>query len=268
MKTILVTGVSSGLGRAMADEALRRGHRVVGTVRQEEQRRTFEQIAPGRSIGRLLDVLDLEAIRRVVQDVEAHVAPIDVVVNNAGYGLLGVMEELDLAELQRQFMVNVFAPVALIQAVLPAMRQRRSGHVLNVCSMGGVIAFPGLSAYHGSKFALQGMTDSLRQEVAALGIKVTAVLPGIFGSDWYGRSQKKAQHSIADYDPVVNAKRSFTFGDPAALGRVVLDAIEMDAPPEQLLVGPTAMRLIRARLRQWSTDIDTWEKLSEAGGEG
>ena len=252
----------------MANEAIARGHRVVGTVRQDDQRRAFEEKAPGRSIARLLDVRNTAEIAALVQELESDVGPIDVLINNAGYGLLGVTEELDLVALREQFEVNVFAPVALTQAVLPAMRRRRSGHILNIASMGGMIAFPGLGAYHGTKFALLGMTAALRQEVAGLGIKVTAVLPGMFQSDWYGRSQTKAAHGIADYDAIVNARHEFKLGNAAAFGRVVVDAIEMDEPPGELLVGPTAIQLIRSRLTQWTREIDRWENLSQAGGEG
>jgi NAD(P)-dependent dehydrogenase (short-subunit alcohol dehydrogenase family) len=268
LKTILITGVSSGLGRAMAEAALARGHRVIGTVRQEAQRHAFEAQAPGRSYARLLDVRDTAGIQALVREVESSLGAIDVLINNAGYGLLGVMEELELEALRRQFEVNVFAPVALIQAVLPGMRQRRAGHIVNVSSMGGMVAFPGLSAYHGTKYALLGMTDSLRQEVRSLGINVTAILPGIFSSDWFSRSQQKAEHAIQDYDEVVNATHDFAYGDPAVLGRVVLDAIEMAQPPARLLIGPTAVRLVKAALADWDMEITRWETLSHADGQG
>ena len=269
-KIILITGVSSGLGRAIAEVALARGHQVVGTLRDEGQRRAFEAAAPGRSIGRLLDVTDTAAIAPLVGAVEAEVGPIDVLVNNAGYGLQGVVEELELDALRRQFEVNVFAPVALIQAVLPGMRARRRGHIVNMSSMGGVVTFPGLGAYHGSKFALLGVSDTLAQEVEEFGIHVTAVLPGVFRSDWGGRSQSRASRSIADYDALLDLGRTGTFnwGDPAALGAVVVDTIAMDAPPKHLLVGPTAVDRIRAHLAGFSAEIDRWEALSHAGGEG
>ncbi|ARP84586.1 short-chain dehydrogenase/reductase [Bordetella genomosp. 8] len=268
VKNILITGVSSGLGRAMAHAALARGHRVIGTVRQDAQRHAFEALAPGRALARLLDVRDTAGIQALVQELEATLGAIDVLINNAGYGLVGVLEELDLEALRQQFEVNVYGPVALIQAVLPGMRKRRAGHIVNVSSMGGMVAFPGLSAYHGTKFALLGMTDSLRQEVRDLGIHVTAILPGIFSSDWFSRSQQKADHAIDDYDAVVNATHDFAFGDPAALGRVMVDAIEMNHPPEKLLIGPTAVRLVTAALADWQAEIARWETLSHAGGQG
>jgi NAD(P)-dependent dehydrogenase (short-subunit alcohol dehydrogenase family) len=268
MKTIVITGVSSGLGRAIASKALERGHRVVGTLRQEAQRDAFEKLAPGRSIGRLLDVTDQSAVVPFIREIEAEVGTIDVLINNAGFGLRGVIEELDPQALRRQFDVNLFGPIALAQAVLPAMRARRSGHIVNIVSQGGIITFPGLGAYHGSKFALLGMNDALAQEVGPLGIRVTAILPGMYQSDWNGRSQDRAEHRIADYDAVLAQKADLQWGDPAALAQVVLDAIEMAEPPAHLLVGPSAVINVRQRLSQWSAEIDRWERLSHADGEG
>jgi NAD(P)-dependent dehydrogenase (short-subunit alcohol dehydrogenase family) len=266
MKTILITGVSSGLGRAMAREALARGHRVVGTLRNEDQRQAFGAQAPGRSFGRLLDVTDTAAIVPLVRAVEAEIGAIDVLVNNAGFGLRGVLEEQDLGALRQQFEVNLFGPVALIQAVLPKMRERRAGHIVNISSTGGIITVPGLSAYHGTKFAILGMTDTLAQEVARFGVRVTSVLPGVYDTDWRGRSQAHAEHHIDDYDALLSKRKDRPWGDPAAFARVVIDAIEMEEAPAHLLVGPTAVQSVRERLAKWHGEIDRWESLSQAGG--
>ena len=269
-KTILITGVSSGLGRAMSEALLARGHVVVGTVRQEAARGAFEAIAPGRAIGRLLDVTDTDAIGPLVRSVaEAH-GPIDVLINNAGYGHRGVVEEIDLADLRRQFEVNVFAPVALIKAVLPGMRSQGRGHIVNISSMGGVVAFPGLGAYNASKFALTGLGDALAQEMEPFGIRVTTVLPGVFRSDWGDRSLSQSTRQLPDYDWVFDAARTahLQWGDPAALGRVVAALVASPDPPRQLLVGPTAVRLVREKLSALLADIDAWETLSQADGEG
>lgn len=268
MKTILITGVSTGLGRSIALEALARGHRVIGTLRKERQRAEFEMLEPGRSIGRILDVTDQDAIKPLVQDIEKEFGAIDILINNAGYGLRGIIEELDLDALRQQYDVNVFAPVALIQAVLPSMRERRSGHIVNMVSMGGIIAFPNLGAYNSSKFAFLGINESLEQEVKSLGIKVTAIMPGVYRSDWASRSQAQTESKIADYDAITGADPDMPWGDPTALGRVTLDAIEMDEPPEHLLVGPVALDLVRKRLAKWTAEIDRWEELSYADGEG
>lgn len=176
-KTLLITGASSGFGQALAREALNAGHRVVGTVRSEEARSALEAVAPGQAFGRLLDVTDLAAIEPTVAAIERDIGPLDVLVNSAGYGHEGILEESPLAEMRRQFEVNLFGAVAMIQAVLPYMRRRRRGHILNITSMGGYITMPGIAYYCGSKFALEGVSEALGKEVAGLGIAVTAVAP-------------------------------------------------------------------------------------------
>ncbi len=269
-KTIVITGVSSGLGRAMAEALLARGHLVVGTVRTADARRAFEALAPKRAIGRLLDVTDTDAIRPLVRSVEEAQGAIDVLINNAGYGHRGVVEETALADLRRQFEVNVFAPVALIKAVLPGMRSRGAGHIVNISSMGGVVSFPGLGAYNASKFALTGLGDALAQEVEPFGIRVTTVQPGVFRSDWGDRSLSQATRTVPDYDWVFDPARTahLRWGDPAALGRVVATLIASSDPPRQILVGPTAIRLVREKLSGLLADIEAWETLSQADGEG
>ncbi len=267
-KTILITGVSSGLGKAIAEAALARGHRVYGTLRDELQREEFERKMPGQAFARLLDVTDTAAVESVVRAFEQEHGPIDVLINNAGYGLTGMVEELDLEALRKQFEVNVFAPVALIQAVLPAMRKRRAGHIINVSSMGGIVTFPGIGAYHGSKFAILGLSDTLAQEVAQFGIHVTAILPGSFSSDWNGRSQVKTAHPLGAYDSLRQSKRSFPWSDPAELGRIVAELVSMAEPPQRLLIGHTAVKLVRERLEQELAEVNKWQELSEANGQG
>ena len=193
-KTFLITGVSSGFGRALAEAALSDGHIVAGTVRNDVDQQKFEAIGRGAH-ALILNVTDTEAIAPAVADIENRIGAIDVLVNNAGYGHEGILEESSIDDLRRQFEVNVFGAVAMIQAVLPAMRKRRAGHILNITSMGGIITLPGLSYYHGSKFALEGISESLGKEVKDLGIKVTAVEPGGFRTDWAGRSMVRAGRS-------------------------------------------------------------------------
>ena len=184
LKTFLITGVSSGLGRAFAAGALAAGHRVIGTVRRVEDAERFAVVAPGRAHPLLLDVTDYLAIPEAVARAEAAAGPVDVLVNNAGYGHEGVLEESSTDDLQRQFAANVFGPVAMIKAVLPGMRARRRGHIVNVTSMGGFITMPGISFYCGSKFALEGISEALGKEVAGFGVRVTALAPGQFRTDW------------------------------------------------------------------------------------
>lgn len=268
---LLITGVSSGFGRALAQQALLAGHRVVGTVRNETDRQVLEALAPGRAFGRLLDVTDTAAINALVADIETNIGSIDVLVNNAGYGHEGILEESTLAELRQQFEVNVFAPAALIKAVLPHMRARRRGHILNITSMGGFITMPGIAWYCGSKFALEGISEVLGKEVAPFGIHVTAVAPGSFRTDWAGRSMVRAPRSIDDYDALFDpirsareAKSGHQPGDPVKAAQAVLQVIDSDAPPRHLLLGSDALQLVRAKLASMVGSIDAWEQLSRS----
>lgn len=270
-RLLLITGASSGFGRALAQQALLAGHRVVGTVRNETARHAFETLAPGRALGRLLDVTDTAAIDALVADIEADIGAIDVLVNNAGYGHEGILEESTLAELRQQFEVNVFGPAALIKAVLPHMRTRRRGHILNITSMGGFITLPGIAWYCGSKFALEGISEVLGKEVAPFGIHVTAVAPGSFRTDWAGRSMSRAPRSIEDYDALFDpirsareAKSGHQLGDPVKAAQAMLQIIDNDAPPSHLLLGSDALQLVRAKLDTMAKSIDAWEQLSRS----
>ncbi|HDR8954991.1 oxidoreductase [Burkholderia vietnamiensis] len=266
---MLITGVSSGFGRALAQQALAAGYTVVGTVRSDDARRAFEALSPQAAIGRVLDVTDFERIDRVVADLEASVGPVDVLVNNAGYGHEGIVEEAPLAELRRQFDVNVFGAVAMTKAVVPFMRTRRRGRILNITSMGGHITMPGIAYYCGSKFALEGISEALGKELAPFGIAVTAVAPGSFRTDWAGRSMTRTPRSIADYDalfdPVRQARERNSgrqLGDPVKAAQAMLAVIEADAPPAHLLLGSDALRLVRAKWAALQDDISTWEPLT------
>ncbi|MDN7669957.1 oxidoreductase [Burkholderia vietnamiensis] len=266
---MLITGVSSGFGRALAQQVLAAGYTVVGTVRSDDARRAFEALSPQAAIGRVLDVTDFERIDRVVADLEASVGPVDVLVNNAGYGHEGIVEESPLAELRRQFDVNVFGAVAMTKAVVPFMRTRRRGRILNITSMGGHITMPGIAYYCGSKFALEGISEALGKELAPFGIAVTAVAPGSFRTDWAGRSMTRTPRSIADYDalfdPVRQARERNSgrqLGDPVKAAQAMLAVIEADAPPAHLLLGSDALRLVRAKWAALQDDIRAWELLT------
>jgi NAD(P)-dependent dehydrogenase (short-subunit alcohol dehydrogenase family) len=268
-KLMLITGVSSGFGHALARQALADGHRVVGTVRSAQAAEAFEALCRERAHARLLDVTQFDAIDDVVADIEANVGPVDVLVNNAGYGHEGILEESPLADMRRQFDVNVFGPVAMIKAVLPFMRARRRGHILNITSMGGYITMPGIAYYCGSKFALEGISDTLAKEVQPFGIAVTAIAPGSFRTDWAGRSMQRTPRSIADYDalfdPVRKAREDKSgkqLGDPASAARAILATIEAKAPPTHLLLGSDALRLVRNKLADLTRDLDRWEEVT------
>ncbi|MFG3240072.1 oxidoreductase [Streptomyces sp. NPDC048157] len=267
-KTFLITGVSTGLGRALARAALAADHRVVGTVRTPADARAFEALA-GDAHARILDVTDHDAVGRVVAGTERDLGPVDVLVANAGYGHDGLFEESSMDDLRRQFEVNVYGTVAVIKAVLPYMRERRSGHIIAVTSMGGLITMPGLSFYHGSKFAVEGILETLGKEVADFGIHVTAVEPGSFRTDWSGRSMVRAPRSIADYDELFEPLRARRVhgsgqqpGDPDKAADAVLRIVAADRPPTRLLLGTDALRLVRAGRDAFERDMLAWAELS------
>jgi NAD(P)-dependent dehydrogenase (short-subunit alcohol dehydrogenase family) len=270
-KTFLITGVSSGLGRAFAAGALEAGHRVIGTVRRDGDAEVFAALAPDRAHPLVLDVTSFDAIPAAVTSAERTVGPIDVLVNNAGYGHEGVLEEASMDDLLRQFAANVFGPVAMMKAVLPGMRARRRGHIVNVTSMGGFITLPGISFYCGSKFALEGISEALGKEVADFGIRVTALAPGQFRTDWAGRSMDRTPRSIAEYDAVMDpiraarqAKSGNQPGDPAKAAQALLALTEAPNPPARLFLGEDALGLVDQKLDQMKAEITAWDSLSRS----
>src|ERR1700730_9772523 len=264
-KTFFIAGVSGGLGLAFAKDALTAGHRVVGTVRNPDQATTFTELAPDRAFARLLDVTDDAGVVATVDEVESTIAPIDVLITNAGYGFEGTVEESSMGDLRRQFDVHVFGTVATVKAVLPYMRQRRRGHIVTISSMAGLSALPGVSFYGASKFAIEGFSGSLAQEVAPLGIHVTVLALGSFRTDWAGRSMVRAPRSIPDYDAVFDpiraarsAKSGNQTGDPAAAARALLTVLESPNPPVHLVLGPDALRVLEQGRQSFQTDLDAW----------
>lgn len=270
-KTLFITGISSGFGKALALEALASGHRVIGTARNQEALQTFEALSDERAHGVILDVTDFARIDSVVAGMESRHGPVDVLVNNAGYGHEGIFEESPLEEMRRQFDVNVFGAVAVTKAFVPYFRQRRSGHIINITSMGGTITMPGIAYYCGSKFALEGISDTLSKELAPFNIFVTAVAPGSFRTDWAGRSMQRTPRSIADYDasfdPVRQAreeKNGKQLGDPQKAARAMLQLIDSAHPPAHLLLGSDALGLVRGKLEQSLKAIEQWEALTRS----
>ena len=271
-KTFLITGVSSGLGRAFAEGALGAGHRVIGTVRNEGDADTFAALAAaGSAYPLILDVTDFAAIPAAVAEAERHAGAVEVLVNNAGYGQEGALEESSMDDLQRQFAANVYGPVAMIKAVLPGMRKRRSGHIVNVTSMGGLITMPGISFYCGSKFALEGISEALGKEVADFGIRVTALAPGQFRTDWAGRSMDRTPRSISDYDAVMDpiraarqAKSGSQPGDPYKAAQALLAIVDAETPPVRLFLGEDALGVVHQKLDAMKAEIAAWDALSRS----
>ncbi|CAN5380919.1 oxidoreductase [soil metagenome] len=269
-KRFFITGVTSGFGRAIATAALEAGHDVVGTVRSEPAAREFESLGE-RAHARLLDVTAIDSIATIAAEVESRIGPIDVLVNNAGYGHEGILEESSIEAMRHQFEVNVFGAAALIKAFVPYFRERRAGRIINITSMGGFVTMPGIAWYCGSKFALEGISEVLGKEVAGFDVFVTAVAPGSFRTDWAGRSMIRAPRGIADYDAVMDpiraarvAKSGKQLGDPAKAAQVILKLADHPAPPAHLLLGSDALALVRAKLESLQLQIDEWEDVTRS----
>ncbi|WP_342630162.1 oxidoreductase [Nguyenibacter vanlangensis] len=252
----------------MASAASRQGHKVIGTVRSERSRVALAERLPAvRSV--LCDVTEFDRIADIVRQAEEDHGPVDVLINNAGYGHEGILEESSLEEMRRQFDVNVFGAVAVAKAFLPRFRARRRGFIVNVTSMGGMITMPGIGYYCGSKFALQGISEVMRAEMAPFGVHVTALCPGSFRTDWAGRSMVRTKRSIPDYDalfdPIREARQARSGrqpGDPGKLAAAVLGLIETDTPPPQLLLGSDALALVSDRIERLKQEIEAWKSVT------
>jgi len=262
----LITGVGSGLGRALAAAALARGDAVAGTVRRTEDAAAFEALAPGRARGFVLDLADAAAIADVAGAAAEALGRIDVLVNNAGYGLVGAVEEASLAEVRAQFEVNVFAPLALIQAVLPAMRARRAGRIINITSVSGVAVWAGTGVYCASKWALEGAALTLADEVEPLGVKVTNIEPGGMRTDYSCRSLRRTQQVIGDYAGgpahaaglILAEHGGHEPGDPAKVAAAILTVADAAEPPRQLLLGADAIHYATRHMARFQAEIGEW----------
>lgn len=266
-----ITGVTGGLGRAIARAALDRGDVVSGTVRKAADAEWFTALSPGRSFGYVADVSHEAAVRATVEQSIASMGRIDIVVNNAGYGLFGAVEELTDAEVRAQFDVNVFGVWNVLRAVVPHLRVRRGGHVLNISSLMGLTANGGAGAYCASKFALEGLTESLAYELAPFGVAVTLVEPGPFRTDFAGPSARIASHAIDEYTAGANAQRQRLAklhgaqpGDPRKLAAMVLKLADTRDPPMRLVLGSDALQRVRARLAWVQHELDANESISRS----
>ena len=270
-RTILITGASSGLGFAVARAAVASGHLVIGTIRREADRHLLENLHPDRAKAVILDVTEFDRVDLVISDVVRQHGPVDVLINSAGYGHEGVLEESPLEELRRQLDTNVLGAVAVTKAVLSGMRARRRGHIVNITSMAGQVGLPGIAYYTASKYALEGISEVLAKELSGLGVKVTALAPGSFRTDWAGRSMIRSERSISDYDavfdPVREARRKkhgAQIGNPDRAARVILDLIEMDDPPIHLLLGSDALSLVRPALESRLNEMRKWQSTAKS----
>lgn len=266
----LITGCSTGIGREIARAALEAGHSVVVTARRRETVADFVDTFGDRAVAVALDVTDKEQIAAAVAAADDAFGGIDVLVNNAGYGYMSAVEEGDDAEVRKLFDTNYFGVVDTIKAVLPAMRARKSGHIVNISSMTGLVANPPNAYYSSTKFALEALTEALAQEVGPLGIKVTAIEPGAFRTDWARRSMQESSMPIGDYDDGVGTRKTLIKefadhlpGDPRKVAEAVLTVTALDEPPLRLLLGRDVLKAVRHKITALSASIDEWEAVTK-----
>jgi len=269
MSTWLITGCSTGLGRALAQAVLAAGHNAVVTARDEATVADLAEQAPERALAAALDVTDPARASAVVQQAEERFGGVDVLVNNAGYGYRAAVEEGDDADVRTLFETHFYGSVSMIKAVLPGMRARRAGSIVNVSSIGAQITPAGSGYYAAVKAAMEGMSGSLRGELRPLGISVTVVEPGAFRTDFSGRSLTQASTPIADYADTAGKRRKENDtthgtqpGDPARAGQAILTAVESAEPPAMLLLGTDALTSYRAVLTAALAETEAWEQVS------
>ena len=274
-KTVLVTGASRGIGKAIAVKFAKKGYNIaISCVHREDRLLQTQKEIEGFQVPCLAykgDMGNMQCCEELFGKIKTRFGGIDVLVNNAGYGHEGIMEEASLAEMRHQFEVNVFGAVAMMKAVLAGMRQRRRGHIINITSMGSFITLPGISYYCGSKFALEGISETLSKELIPFNIHVTAVAPGSFRTDWAGRSMVRSARSIPDYDALFEPIRQARMeksgkqpGDPVMAARAILTIIESQNPPTHLLLGSDALSLVRQKLAALDKEIEQWETLTRS----
>ncbi|MDT5117410.1 MAG: hypothetical protein QOE30_3149 [Mycobacterium sp.] len=269
MPTWLITGCSTGLGRALAEAVIGAGHNAVVTARDATKVADLADAAPDRVLPIALDVTRPDQVGSAVQQAQERFGGVDVLVNNAGYGYRAAVEEGDDAEVRTLFETHFFGAVALIKAVLPGMRARRSGAIVNISSIGATVTPVGSGYYAAAKAAVEGMSGALRGELAPLGISVTVVEPGAFRTDFAGRSLVQSAAAIDDYAATAGQRRKENdtmdgnqAGDPAKAGAAIVTAVESSEPPAFLLLGPDALALYRYTADARTSEIAKWEELT------
>jgi NAD(P)-dependent dehydrogenase (short-subunit alcohol dehydrogenase family) len=267
----LITGCSTGIGREIAIAALKKNYRVVLTARNAAAVEYLRAEYPDSAIAVALDVTRPEQIAGVVAEADRAFGGIDVLCNNAGYGYMAAIEEGDEDDVRAMFETNFWGPLRLIRAVLPQMRARRSGYIINISSQAGLMSNPGTAYYSSSKFALEGLTEGLSREVKPFGIRVTAVEPGPFRTDWSGRSLKQVTNPIEDYAANVGARRAMITamhgklpGDPRRAGVAIVGLYDVAEPPLQLLLGGPVYHTYRAKLDGVVASLKEWEAVTLA----
>lgn len=266
----LITGCSTGFGRELVKIVAEKGEIAIGTLRKEEQIAELEAINPDLVKGVILDVQKQETIDQTAQIIEKEYGRLDVLVNNAGYGTLGPIEETSEEEIQRQFDVNVFGCIRMMKLALPFMRKQRSGNILNITSIAGLNGFPGVGIYNGSKFALEGIGEALAAETKHIGIKVTNIEPGPFRTDWAGRSATYNAATIDEYNETATKNMESIrevsgnqIGDPVRAAKAMFEVTTLDEPPVHLPLGGPAYKRVDIRLKEFKEEIEKYKYLGK-----
>ncbi len=269
-KRWFITGASSGFGRLMTEYLASLGAKVVATARKVEKLQDLMLRYPGEIITLESDVTSQHSIDQAVADAISRVGHVDVLVNNAGYGVAGAVEEVTEAEYMPMFDTNLFGLIGVTKAFLPQFRERRYGTIVNFSSIGGLIGSPGWGYYNATKFAVEGLSEALAAELAPLGVHVMVVEPGPFRTDFLGRSGQEASQIILDYEPTVGKTREYFRsqagkqpGDPQRAVEAVVAAVSDRNPPKHLLLGKIALQRFRKRLEQWNAELDRWQETTE-----
>ena len=265
-----ITGASSGFGRLLAEYLLSLDAKVVATARRVETLQDLVKHHAGNVVTLELDVTKQHSIDQAVADALSRVGHIDVLVNNAGYGVAGAVEEVSESEYMPMFETNLFGLINLTKALLPQFRERRSGTIVNFSSIGGLIGSPGWGYYNATKFAVEGLSEALSEEMAPLGVHVMVVEPGPFRTDFLGRSGMEAKERISDYEPTAGKTREYFQtqsgkqpGDPRRAVEAVVAAVSNPNPPKHLLLGKSALTRFRKRLTEWNEELSRWQAATE-----
>ena len=269
-KNWFITGVSTGFGRELSKAALARGDKVVGTLRKQEQFAEFEALAPGRAIAVQADVTNPAQVTASVARAIEVLGHVDVLVNNAGYGLFGSIEQLTEEQIDQQFAVNTFGAIRVTRALLPHLRERRAGKILQISSVAGQTGAAGLGIYNASKWALEGFSEALSYEVRKLGIHVVLIEPGAFRTDWAGRSMDRVE-PLPDYAGTVGRVAAYLDqgngkqpGDPKKAAAFMLEIADMDTPPLRIPFGADSYDSIKQKLTRQLSELTAWEQKAKS----
>lgn len=262
-----VTGSSSGFGRAIVEALVLKGRRVAATARDPDSLAALAALYPDHLLPLKLDVTDSAQVQSAVNAAREHFGSMDVIVNNAGYGVIGALEEHSEDQLRQNMETNFFGPVNVLRAALPLLRHQKRGHIVNVSAAAAISNYPGFSIYGAAKCAVEGLSESLAAELKPLGIGVTIVQPGPFRTDFIGRSLEKAAESIADYDKssgqfarLILGMNGRQPGDPGKAAEAIIQAVESPAPPLRLVLGRYAIDKVKKKLAATAQELEQWEK--------